>query len=222
MIAALATAAGFLLVVSIVRAARRRAALPAYVQLIRAVYAEAHVYRVSTSDELARVPIVTVTGMRPLGGLATTVLGKSHVSRYLIDESQTIVATRHESSLYLFSTTDHTAFETVCFPAGLPRSSPDVDHLRLPVTATDAQMLASHRTRLMKASEPLIRIQTIEHLAELQTQLSQRGANWRATQAEDALLDADLCSIVGSDSPSRVNKLKAKLVRPARATLRRS
>jgi hypothetical protein len=187
------------------------AKLAAVVQVMRGVESEALVYRVATKEELEEAPAVTVVGMRGFGALATTFRGTKLVLRYVIDDSRTIVATRSRASLSVTSMAGKTLYSTVCLRIGLPQPTPDVDREWFPINAPDHKMVVAHRARIAKAAEPLLQLSTIEQLAELQTELSRRTAQWRATQDEHDLLEADLRSILRDRYARRGDAVRAKL-----------
>ena len=215
MIAALATVAGVLGLISatLVLDRRRDATLAHYVQQLRDVASEPCTYRAATDAERARHPGGEIDGMRAFGSIAFIIQGRLNVSGYVSNEDGTIVASRNATTLFVFSQAGGTAFETVRFRWGMPKPGPEVDHRWFPPHATDAQVLAAHRERIEKAAEPLVRIATIEQLAELQTKVSRQTARWRVMQDADELLESDLRSILQGMYESRGEGVKAQLGR---------
>lgn len=191
--------------------------------LLRYIYDEHLVYLVASPEE-TRSPPTLLRGMRFLGTLAVEVRGRRILMPYQIDDSGTVVALRSGAShLYLFTTTGTIVFETNRNALGMPQSAPDVHAERCQPGATDPEVFAAHRARIAKTGATPIPIRTIDELATFQTELSERTARWRATQDREALLEADLRSILGPRYARMGKRINAKLgsLIP-RATLRRS
>jgi len=224
-IAAFATAAAVIAFISGTLALDRRrdARLAHAVHTLREAFQQVSIYRVATAEERANEPRVTVEGMREFGALTTTIQGKVVVSRYCIDESGTIVATRHGSSLYVLSLAGDVFYETVCFSLGMPCTAPTVNCEWLPTSSSDAKMLAVHRARIATAAAALQIVSTPEHLAELLTDISKRTSSWRQSQDQDQLFEADLRNILQGSYEARVEGVRAQIGRDLpRAKLRRA
>ena len=191
--------------------------------VLRFLYSERLVYRVASPAE-TRSPPTLLLGMRFLGTLAIEVRGRRMLLPYQIDEPGTVVALRSGASdLYVFSTTGTEVFETSRNGLGMPQSAPGVHVALCQPGATDPEVFAAHRARIAKAGATPVSIRTIDELATLQTELCERNARWRATQDAEALLEADLRSILGARYARLGHRIKAKLGSLVpRATVRRS
>lgn len=215
MIAAVATIAGVLgvIAVTLVYDRRRDTQLAHAVYRIRAFFSEPRQYRAATAEEAATEASLPIDGMRPLGALASGTEGTLKISPYLVDDTGTVVAVRRPDTLYLYSTTGASVFETERLSWGMPRLAPGVDRVTYRMNATDEQVLAAHRARIAKATEPLVVIRSIEQLAALHTELTHRNARWRAAQDPDELLDEDLRRMLRSAYDQHGHGIKLQLGR---------
>lgn len=206
MIALVATVAGVAaLIAATLRADRRRnERTAARIGTLRAALAQPSVYKVIA--DAAAVP-VTPSRTTYLGSLSTAAKGLP----CFIEDSRTIVAMRYDNGAqYVFSTTADAAYETITYPLGW--WAPTFIHrLAIPADTSPEAVLERHREQIANVGDALVRIQSIEQVAELQTALSRRFVAARASRDPEELLDDDLRVWLGHNYDWRAPDIKRAL-----------
>ena len=144
-------------------------------------------------------------GMTALGGFVQVPAGRSPAGamRGITDEAGTTfgwigkVGPQRVDATLLISASDTDSYVTVLSPvrAGFLASPPFVHHDRVTVGGPGAA-LAAHKQRVA-AVTGLHTVRTLDELQATLGRLRERTIDWRAAQSPDALLDADLRSILG-------------------------
>jgi hypothetical protein len=193
-IAILATAGVVITLIAATLRTDRRHAMKTAAALteLRAMLAKTHVYEVRAHEPGAAIP----AGLEHASYLGVVSRSGGHRFRCFVDERRTTVAMVADQGLYLFSATADHVYETMTYPK-VWWAPAFMHRLCLPTKTAPAAALVSHGKHVSKVVGTLTRIESIEHVAELQTQLSRRFVAERASRGADQLLDDDLRAFLG-------------------------
>jgi hypothetical protein len=156
-------------------------------------------------------------GFLPLGDLLYEPPNRpaSVVYRALIEPDHNVVAFLSvfvKTETVLLNLASYTDTEVFHARRGAWRTLSDPPFLHRKILAKDASvesLLVEHRA--LVGSEPLVRIESRAELVAILAKIHERTASWRATQAPDALLEADLRSLLGERYPQAGKTWAGKL-----------